>query len=224
MSRYIAAWTIHKEEKKEGRLMTLKESYRYMNFLNSMLEKANGYLMQKNFCTTTKQSHNRTKGNPSAVDEEIIAPKDFNIDFDANTLVDFCVKILDEKQRLSTAITTAKKTTEIDIDHSVSMNKWRETEISMLRCMDSIKNSEKETYGTDYMINSVEGNQVSYRYPIKEVVTIDFDRNSVKGLIKKLSKEHDEISTKLDKIQIETVLDFEPKYDVNDSFEDVVLV
>ena len=44
----------------------------------------------------------------------------------------------------------------------------------------------------------------------------------MKGIIKKLSKECDEVSAKLDKIQIETLVDFEPKWELTDSLEDAI--
>ena len=60
-------------------------------------------------------------------------------------------------------------------------------------------------------------------YEISETTTIDFDRNDVKALIKKYNKVCDEISAKLDSIEINTEIDFTPSWDVGDKFEDVVL-
>ena len=168
------------------------------------------------------QTHNRQKANPDAENETVAVAKTFDVPFKPMDLVDLIMKVMAEKEALSAAIATAKKTTEIDIDHSVAMNKKRQTFISTLNYMNGLKSSETTTTGVGYKMNPVDGNQVSYKYEVQEVSTIDFDRNDVKGLIKKLSKECDEISAKLDVIQLTTVVDFVPSWDINDSLEDVV--
>ena len=43
--------------------MNLKESYRYANYLDSLLSTAYRYLQNKGFVTTTKQNHLRSKAN-----------------------------------------------------------------------------------------------------------------------------------------------------------------
>ena len=53
--------------------------------------------------------------------------------------------------------------------------------------------------------------------------SIDFDRTDVRNLIKKYLKETDEISSKLDLIEITTQVDIEPRFDVNDKFEELVV-
>lgn len=52
--------------------------------------------------------------------------------------------------------------------------------------------------------------------------TIDFDRNDVRGLAKKLQKECDNISSKLDLIELTTDVEFTPKWDVNDTLEEII--
>ena len=51
----------------------------------------------------------------------------------------------------------------------------------------------------------------------------DYDRDDVKGLIKKYSKECDEVSAKLDAIEINTIVDFNPTFDINETFEDAIV-
>lgn len=70
----------------------------------------------------------------------------------------------------------------------------------------------------------VNGEQKPYIYSISVAKEIDFNRNDVKGLSKKYSKICDEVSSKLDAIEINTIVDFEPLFDINDKFEDVVLL
>lgn len=203
--------------------MVLKEAFRYQNFLTNLINEAENYLQRRDFITTTKQTHNRNKANPDAQDETIEVPSNYSVEFSPMDLVEFIVKAIKEKEKLSNAIVSAKKNTEVDIDASIALNKVKQEYISVLSSMANTKASEKKTRGTDYKINQIDGNQMSYFYDIDEVVSINYDRNDVKGLIKKLSKESDEISTKLDVIQITTEVKYIPVWDMDDSLEDVVL-
>lgn len=203
--------------------MVLKEAFRYQNFLTNLINEAENYLQRRDFITTTKQTHNRNKANPDAQDETIEVPSNYSVEFSPMDLVEFIVKAIKEKEKLSNAIVSAKKNTEIDIDASIALNRVKQEYISVLSSMSNTKASEKKTRGTDYKINQIDGNQMSYFYDIDEVVSINYDRNDVKGLIKKLSKESDEISTKLDVIQITTEVNYIPVWDMDDSLEDVVL-
>lgn len=201
--------------------MILKEAYRYQNFLERLLYEAESLLTQ-DFVTNRKQTHHRKKANPDAEDEVIEAVKKTDFDFTPMQVIDFIVKALEEKEKLSLAITTAKKTTKIDIDHSIAMNKKRQEFVGHLNNMNAIKNKEQKSRGTDYKFNQ-EGNQVPYYYDIDEVITIDFNRNDIKGLIKKLTKQCDEISITLDSLLITTEVDYTPIWDINDSLEDIIL-
>lgn len=202
--------------------MILKEAFRYQNYLTSLFVQATGYLSREDFITTTIQKHNLTKVNPDAQDEDIVVPKVFTVDYKPNDLIDFVVKLIDEKQKLSNAITDTKKSLDMDIDAAMSMNKTKQDFISVLRRMTSIKSTESEKEGTSYKFNN-DGDQVSYRYPVKEVKTIDYDRNAVKGLISKYKKETDEISTERDRIDIMTEVDYTPVWEVDTPLEDVLV-
>lgn len=199
--------------------MILKEAFRYQNYLTSLFTQATGYLSREDFITTTTQKHNRTKVNPDAQDEDIVVPKTFTVDYKPNDLINFVVRLIDEKQKLSNAIAEAKKS--LDVDAAMSMNKTKQDFISVLRKMVVIKPSESDKEGTSYKFNN-DGDQVSYRYPVKEVKTIDYDRNAVKGLISKYKKETDEISTERDRIDIMTEVDYTPVWEVDTPLEDIL--
>ena len=202
--------------------MNLNQSYRYSNFLDGLLVKSYYYLNNMNFVTTTKEEHLKSKANPDAQDETINVAKSFDVDFTPNDVIDFTISVINEKERLYSAIANAKITTEINIDNSISINKKKQEFISVLKNMATIKNAEVQTSGRDYKFD-VNGEQKPYTYTVNCETHIDFDRNDVKKLIKKYSKECDEISNKLDEIEIITQIEFEPKWDVNDSYEDLVM-
>lgn len=202
--------------------MNLKESYRYANYLDRLLITADTYLRNKGFVTTTEQNHLRSKANPDAQDEIVAVQKPYDVDFKPNDIIDFVVKVINEKEKLFSEIADAKARTEINIDNAVAMNKKKQSFVNTLNSIVSIKPSETQSMGKDYKFD-INNEQKPYSYQIISKTSIDFDRNSVKGLIKKYNKECDEISSKLDEIEITTQVDFTPLFDVNDSFEDLVV-
>lgn len=204
--------------------MVLKEAYRYQKFLTGLIQNAEYYLYKREFVTTVEQYHERKKSNPDAENETIQKENltKSSVDFTANDLLRFIPELLDEKEKLSVAINKAKDTTEIDIDASLSMNKQKQEFIRVLNDMNSKKSCEKTITGKGYKFN-VNNEQVPYIYDVVEKTTIDFDRNTVKALIKKYSKETDHVSTMLDRIVLTTQVDFEPKYDINDTLEELLV-
>ena len=201
--------------------MILKEAFRYQNYLSLLLSQAMSYLSCESYITTTIQSHNRTKVNPDAQDEKITIQKPYNVIFEPNDLIDFVVKVIEEKEKLSNAIAESKRTLEFDIDAAMSINKMKQEFIQTLRRMAVIKSTELEKEGTSYKFNN-DGDQVSYRYPVKEVKTIDYDRNTVKSLISKFKKETDKISTERDRIDIMTEVNYDPIWEVDTPLEDIL--
>ena len=202
--------------------MNLKESYRYANYLDSLLRRAYTYLGNTGFVTTTVEEHLRSKSNPDVDDETIEVQKPYDVEFTPNQVIDFVVKVLDEKEKLSDAIAKAKSTTEINIDNAVAMNKKKQVFVSVLNGIADIKPSETKTTSKSYKFD-INGEQKPYVYDVNRKTSIDFDRTDVRNLIKKYLKETDEISSKLDLIEITTQVDIEPRFDVNDKFEELVV-
>ena len=201
--------------------MNLKESYRYANYLDSLLRRAYTYLGNTGFVTTTVEEHLRSKSNPDVDDETIEVQKPYDVEFTPNQVIDFVVKVLDEKEKLSDAIAKAKSTTEINIDNAISMNKKKQGFVSVLNGIADIKPSETKTTSKSYKFD-INGEQKPYVYDVNRKISIDFDRTDVRNLIKKYLKETDEISAKLDLIEITTQVDFVPKWDINEEFEELV--
>ena len=197
--------------------MNLKESYRYANYLDTLLNTAYRYLQNKGFTTTTKQNHLRSKANSEASDEIVEVQKPYDVEFTPNDVIDFVVGVITEKELLANAIAKSKSGAEINIDNAVAMNKKKQAFVSVLSGIVNIKPSEKTTQGTDYKFNQQDGNQIRYYYNIEETTIIDFNRNDVKALIKKYSKECDDISAKLDAIEINTIVEHTQKYDISDT-------
>lgn len=202
--------------------MNLKESYRYANYLDDLLNKASSYLRNDKFVTTTKQEHLRSKVNSEATDEVIDVQKPYDVEFTPNDVINFAVKVLAEKGKLADAIAIAKANAEINIDTAIALNKKKQYFANTLEALSNIKPRQRTTSGKAYRFN-INNEQVPYTYDIEETTTIDFDRNDVRNLVKKYLKEADEISAKLDAIEINTQVLFECSWDVNDNFEDIVV-
>lgn len=200
--------------------MILKEAYRYQKCLSTMIGQAEALLLNNSFVTSTIQEHNRKKANSDADDETVKVDKPIT-DFNAMNVINFIADAIKEKQKISDAIVASKRNTEIDIDSSISLNKIKQEYIGYLRRLAAMDSSERKTYGTDYKFD-VDGKQTSYRYEVIETTTIDFDRNDVRGLAKKLQKECDNISSKLDLIELTTDVEFTPKWDVSDTLEEII--
>lgn len=203
--------------------MNLKESYRYANHLDRLLDSAYNYLSNREFVTTTTQNHLRCKANIDATNEAVDVPKPYDVEFTPNDLIDFVVKVIKEKESLVSAIAIAKANTEIDIDNSIAMNKCKQSFVRILNHIAKIKPGEKTVSGSAYKFNQ-EGNQVKYFYDVIEKTSIDFNRNDVRNLAKKYLQETDEISSKLDSIEINTEVVFTPSFNINDSLEDILTI
>ena len=201
--------------------MNLKESYRYANYLDDLLSTAYTYLRNKGFVTTTIEEHLRSKSNPDVEDETIEVQKPFDVEFSPNDVIDFVVKVIAEKEKLSAAIAKAKNTTDINIDNAIAINKKKQGFVSVLNGIAYIKPSDTKTTSKGYKFD-INGEQKPYVYDVNRKTSIDFNRNDVRNLIKKYLKETDEISAKLDLIEITTIVDFTPTWDVNEKFEELV--
>lgn len=203
--------------------MILKESFRYQNYLTELIDSSISYLTSLDNIMTKKQEHLRSKANIEAENETIIVSNETEKNYTPNQVIDFMLDVLEEKEGISSAISDAKLSTEINIDSAIANNKEKQRIAYALERISKIESSEKIVKGSDYKFNN-EGNQNIYYYDIKEINTINFDRNKVKGAVKNLRKVSDNTSNELDKIQVTLEVDYLPMYDVNDNFEDAIEV
>lgn len=199
--------------------MNLRESFQYMNFLDEILEQIEWILRDTKNVVTIKETHLKTAVNPVFTDEEKEIKPD--LEYTVIELIDFMDKVMKEKTELSKAIHEAKNKAEINIDHAISMNKAKQKQAIILKRLIDLKAKEKEKRETAYMINN-EGNQVPFYYTVKEVTTINYDRNKIKRIYKAIKKECEEMSTLIDKIQINEEVIFTSKWDISDTLEDML--
>lgn len=200
--------------------MTLKESFRYQNYLETILVQAENYLRSTDNFMVVTEEHLRSKAVATAEDENTDNLSSRVISATPDVLVDFIINVLAEKDALTKAISEAKIQHCKDIDAFVEINKARRGVVDVLKHMARTKGKESMSKGCAYTINA-EGNQVNYYYDIKRTSKIDFNRAKVKSLISQLSTDADRASASIDYWQTSVPVNFDPKFDLNDTFEEL---
>ena len=192
--------------------MNLKEAFRYQNKLQSFMDEAQEILDRDSNVTKVENTYLRHKVMAEAEDETIVITPDTEYYEQITGIAQFLLYLLGEKEALFAAIRKAKDALDIDMDSEVSLNAARQ---SIARTFKQII----PNGGTGYRFNA-EGNQISYRCDVKRVTTINYDRNVIRRELGKLNKASDETSAKLDLCLVTSTVDYEPPFDVNDSFAD----
>ena len=197
--------------------MVLKEAFRMQNHLTTLTNGAIAFLSANENVMRIKEEHQRSKRNPKAEDEIVEVKRDH--DMNADGVIDLLLDLMNEREKLSLAISRAKESAEFDIDAAIAANKARQEAADCLKELAGRKSSETVSRGMDYLINA-EGNQTAYYYNVRSVETIDYDRDKVRGIVKRLQRESDAVSTKIDLLNVTLEVDYVPKYDFESGFED----
>ncbi len=197
--------------------MVLKEAFRMQNHLTALTNGAIAFLSANENVMRIKEEHQRSKRNPKAEDEIVEVKRDH--DMNADGVIDLLLDLMNEREKLSLAISHAKESAEFDIDAAIAANKARQEAADCLKDLAGRKSSETVSRGMDYLINA-EGNQTAYYYNVRSVETIDYDRDKVRGIVKRLQRESDAVSTKIDLLNVTLEVDYAPKYDFESGFED----
>ena len=203
--------------------MNLKEAFRYQNKLLHLMDEAQGMLAREKNVTRVENTALRHKVHSEAEDETTVEVADSEYADQITEIAVLLMFLLAERERLTYAIRKAKQEMDMDFDGEVSLNARRQEIAEIFRHMAQIRSSEKiyAGGGVGYKFNA-EGNQVSYRCDLKKVTTINFDRNKVRNYVAGLNKKADRVSADLDRCMVNTQVDYEGPFDVNDSFAEVL--
>ena len=199
--------------------MNLKEAFRFQNKLQSLMDEAERILADDRNITQVKVTALYKKAMPEQENETTVEPAPSEYADHIDAVAAFLPHLLGEREKLSRAIRAAKERQEMDMDSEVSLNSTRQSLASFFRHMVDLRNSEKLLPGgaTGYRFNA-EGNQVPFRCDAKRVVTIHYDRNRVRSYLKQLTEKSDQVSAQLDRCLINSQVDYDAPFDVNDSF------
>ena len=207
--------------------MNLKEAFRFQNRLQSLMEEAQSILGCDANITRVQNTYLRKKVMKGFENETTVEAPRTEYSEQITAVAEFLLYLLGEREKLTAAICRAKAGLDLPagLDGEVSLNARRQDIARLLRHMAGLRSSEVvlPNGGTGYCFNN-EGNQVSYRCDVKRVVTINFDRNRVRKLCAELSRKADEVSSQLDAALVNTCVDYEAPFDVNDTFAEAFSV
>lgn len=199
--------------------MNLKESFRYQNFLESMMRAAVSSIQNRDHCLKITKTHHRTKANPDGQDlTEIVEVEDF---FPNDEVIRFMEWLVKEKDILTRAIGAAKASLDLDIDAAIETNKFRQTANNAIKGMLRCSPYKRTEQGRDYKFN-VEGNQTPYIYEIEVVAEDSYNREEARSIMRSMISDADKVSSDIDAAMINTVIDYVAVFDVNDTFDDVL--
>lgn len=199
--------------------MNLKESFRYQKFLDGLMRSAASHLQSPCYSLITTKLHLRNAANPDAMDTtEVVDEGEF---VSNNIVLDFMAHLIDEREKLSIAISKAKASIGFDIDAAIETNKFRQmlsgAVRQMLRCVGTKRKAKESDYKFD-----INGQQVPYRYDVEIITTENYDKDVAKAMMRTTIAKADEVSSAVDAAMINTVVDYKPPYDVNETFDDVL--
>lgn len=200
--------------------MNLKESFRYQNFLESMMRFASASIQQREHCLKVTKTHLRNKVNPDVCDvtESVETEESF---FCNDAVIAFMSWLVEEREKLTIAIGKAKASIDFDIDAAIETNKFRQIVNSSIKSMLRCAPTKRTEQGRDYKFN-VEGNQMPYVYEIEVVSEEAYNKDGAKNVMRKTISKSDEVSAQIDSAMINTQVNYTPVFDVNETFEDVM--
>lgn len=203
--------------------MNLKEAFRYQNFLDGLMSQACYSVRERDHAFTVTKLHNRQKANPDAenitetVEVEKFAPND--------DVIRFMAWLIEERDKLTSAISKTKadliSETGLDIDAAVETNKFRQAANKAVKTMLGHTATKRTERGQDYKFNA-EGNQMPYYYDIEVTATEAYDKDAAKQFMRSVITDADKFSEHIDRAMVTSRVDYEPRFDVNETFEDVM--
>ena len=195
--------------------MNLKEAFQAQNKIGELMSYINRYLSDADNVMTITEKHLRSKALAGQQDDTVDVSRKADEGFDVGRLLGIWQELMGEKERLGAAIGKAKAGMDFNLDAAVDANKSRRAFLGMLQELANRKSSHElqKGEGRGYVFNN-DGNQTSYCYDIDRIMTIDYDRNKVRAMVKELNRSSDEVSIKIDEALLQTQVDYAPKFDL----------
>ena len=195
--------------------MNLKEAFQAQNKLFELLDYISDYLSIEDNVMTVTEKHLRSKALAGQQDDSVDVSRKSEEMFEVGKLIDIWQELMNEKEKLGLAIGKAKAGMSFNLDAAVDANKSRRAFLMTMQRLANRKSSHElqKGEGRGYVFNN-DGNQTTYCYDIDRIMTIDYDRNKVRAMVKELTRESDEVSIKIDEALLHTQVDYEPKFDL----------
>ena len=195
--------------------MNLKEAFQAQNKLSDLMDYITRYLSDEDNVMTVTEKHLRSKALKGQPDESIDVSCKAEEGFDVGRLLGIWEELMAERERLGAAISKAKAGMDFNLDGAVDGNKSRRAFLSMLQELANRKSTHEleKGEGRGYVFNN-EGNQTPYFYDIDRIMTIDYDRNKVRAMVKELQRKSDEVSIQIDEALLQTHVNYTPRFDL----------
>ena len=195
--------------------MNLKEAFQAQNKIGELLDYIGRYLSDEDNVMTVTEKHLRSKALAGQQDDSVDVSRKSEEMFEVGKLIGIWQQLMEEKEQLGLAIGKAKAGMDFNLDSAVDANKSRRSFLMTLQRLANRKSSHElqKGEGRGYVFNN-DGNQTTYCYDIDRIMTIDYDRNKVRAMVKELTRESDEVSIKIDEALLHTQVDYEPKFDL----------
>ena len=195
--------------------MNLKEAFQTQNKINELLSYITRYLSNNDNVMTITEKHLRSKALKGQKDETVDVSERSEEGFAVEALLKVWQELMEEKEKLSCAIGKAKAGMSFNLDAAVDANKSRRSMLQVLQGLANLKSSHElqKGEGQGYVFNN-DGNQTSYYYDIDRIMTIDYDRNKVRAMVKDFNRKADEASLKIDEALRVTKVDYTPRFDL----------
>lgn len=201
--------------------MNLKEAFRYQNYLKTVFIEARDSITDIRHAFNVTKVHKRHDANPGAEDMTEL-PKDPDY-YPNDKVILFMIAIIGEKENLCNAIVKAKnkimEETGMSVDQATECNKMRRDAAFAINRMLKYKQSNSTERGTAFLLNN-EGNQATYYYDVEVSKDEAFDRSGAKRIARDISAEADRVSGIVDQAMVNFDVNFEPIFDINDSFDE----
>ena len=193
--------------------MNLKEAFQAQNKIGELLDYIGRYLSDEDNVMTVTEKHLRSKALAGQQDDSVDVSRKSEEMFEVGKLIGIWQQLMEEKEQLGLAIGKAKAGMDFNLDSAVDANKSRRSFLMILQRLANRKSSHElqKGEGRGYVFNN-DGNQTTYCYDIDRIMTIDYDRNKVRAMVKELTRESDEVSIKIDEALLHTQVDYEPKF------------
>ncbi len=200
--------------------MNLKDSFRYQNFLDKLMKSAGESIKNANHGLKLTKIHHRKKMNPLVEDLSENVQLDQNF-YPNDDVVAFMADLVEERRKLTEAITRAKAGIKFDIDAAVEANKFRQSLAGSIRSMLRFTKGQYKEKGMGYKFNN-DGNQVTYYYEIDVLSEEAYDKPAARKTMKSMIDLADKVSGEIDAAMLTTQVEYDVPYDVNGTFEDAM--
>ena len=196
-------------------MVNLKEAFQAQNKISELQDYITRYLYKSDNVMTITEKHLRSKALAGQQDDSVDVSQKAEEGFEVGRLLAVWQELMEEKDRLGAAIGKAKAGMEFNLDAAVDANKSRRAFLTTLQGLASRKSSHelRKGEGRGYVFNN-DGNQTAYCYDIDRIMTIDYDRNKVRAMVKELTQTADAVSIKIDEALLTTKVDYKPKFDL----------